>query len=121
MTELLSKLELKKIDRFLQRANQVVSKVDVFCSAILLQAWRRMYYVFNKREVYASLRKRKGNCLRCGRCCHASFKCQHLAYDENGLSLCKVYDKKPLMCSLYPYNESDFFDHIKSTCGYKYH
>lgn len=120
MIELINKFEVKKINRFLQKINQMALKVDIFCSALLLQTWRRMYYVFNKREVYSSLEKRKGSCMRCGRCCHASFKCQHLTYDENGLSLCKIYDRKPRMCSLYPYNENDFFYHIRSTCGYKY-
>ncbi len=120
MTELISKIELKKIHQIAQRTQQIAHKTDIFCSAILLQAWRRVYYIFNKREIYASLKKRQGSCLRCGRCCHASFKCQHLEYDENGLSLCKVYDRKPLMCSLYPYNANDYFFHLKPTCGYKY-
>lgn len=120
MTELISKLEIKKINYLVQKMQQGAQKIDIFCSAILLQAWRRMNYVFNKREIHSSLKRRQGNCLRCGRCCHASFKCQHLEYDENGLSLCKVYDRKPLMCSLYPYNEKDYFSHLKPTCGYKY-
>lgn len=120
MTEFINKLEIKKISRVVQKVQQIASKTDIFCSALLFQVWRRFYYVFNKREIYHSLEKRKGNCLRCGRCCHASFKCQYLEYDENGLSLCKVYDRKPHMCSLYPYNSEDYFDHIKSTCGYKY-
>lgn len=120
MTELISKLEIKKLNQFVQKVQQIVQKIDIFCSAILLQTRRRFYYFFNKREIYTSLKKRQGNCLRCGRCCHASFKCQYLEYDENGLSLCKVYDRKPLMCSLYPYNENDYFYHLKSSCGYRY-
>jgi hypothetical protein len=119
MTEFINKLEIKKI-RILQKVQQVTQRIDIFCSALLLQAWRRTYYVFNKREIYDSIKSRKGDCLRCGRCCHASLKCQHLTYDKNGLSLCKVYDQKPTMCSLYPYNESDYFYHLKPTCGYKY-
>ncbi len=120
MTELISKLEIKKVNQFVQKMHQMSQKIDIFCSAILLQTWRRVYYVFNKREIYTSLEKRQGNCLRCGRCCHASFKCQHLDYDEKGLSLCKVYDQKPLMCSLYPYSDEDYFYHLKPTCGYTY-
>ncbi len=120
MTEFISKLEIKKIHRIAQKIFQITQKVDIFCSALLLQAWRRVNYAFNKREIYVSLEKRKGNCLRCGRCCHASLRCQYLEYDENGLSLCKVYDRKPIMCSLYPYNENDYFCHLKSTCGYNY-
>lgn len=120
MTEFINKLEIKKINQIVQKMQQIAQKIDIFCSAILLQTWRRVYYVFNKREIYTSLKRRQGNCLRCGRCCHASFKCQYLEYDENGLSLCKVYDRKPLMCSLYPYNENDYFFHLKTTCGYKY-
>lgn len=120
MTELTSKLEIKKINRIIQRVHFITQKVDIFCSSLLFQTWRRFYYVFNKREVYNSLERRKGDCLRCGRCCHTSFRCQHLDYDKNGLSLCKVYDKKPLMCSLYPYNEKDYFYHLKPSCGYNY-
>lgn len=119
MTELISKLETKKI-YFVQKMNQIIQKTDIFCSALLFQSWRRVSYIFNKKEIQHSIRERKGNCLRCGRCCHASLKCQHLDYDVNGLSLCKVYDQKPLMCSLYPYNEDDFFFHLKDTCGYSY-
>ena len=120
MTEFISKLEIKKIHRILQKIIQISTKVDIFCSALLLQAWRRVYYVFNKREVYTTLKERKGNCLRCGRCCQASLKCQHLEYDENGHSLCKVYDRKPHMRTLYPYNKDDYFYHLKPTCGYRY-
>ena len=120
MTEFISKLEIKKINRIVQKIHQITQKIDIFCSALLFQAWRRIYYVFNKREIYNSLKKRGGDCLRCGRCCQASFKCQYLEYDENGLSLCKVYDRKPGMCSLYPYNENDFFFHLRDTCGYSY-
>jgi len=120
MTEFINKLEIKKIHKIVQKIQQVTQRIDIFCSALLFQAWRRTSYVFNKREIYTSVKSRKGDCLRCGRCCHASLKCQHLGYDENGLSLCNVYDQKPLMCSLYPYNENDYFYHLKSTCGYKY-
>lgn len=120
MTELISKLERKKLNSITQKIIQLTQKIDIFCSALLFQSWRRICYFFNKQEIYHSIKERKGNCLRCGRCCHASLKCQHLDYDENGLSLCKVYEKKPHMCSLYPYNKNDFFFHLRDTCGYRY-
>ena len=119
MTEFINKLEIKKI-RILQKVQQVTQRIDIFCSALLLQAWRRTYYVFNKPAIYHSIKSRKGDCLRGGRCCHASLKCQHLTYYKNILSLSKLYSQKPILCSLYPYNESDYFYHLKPTCGYKY-
>lgn len=120
MNEFTSKLETKKWNQVVQKMHQLAQRIDIFCSALLFQAKRRSNYIFNKQAVHHSLKKRTGNCLRCGRCCHASIKCQHLEYDENGLSLCKVYDQKPLMCSLYPYSGDDYFDHLRNTCGYKY-
>lgn len=120
MTELISKLETKKWNQVAQKMHQLAHRIDIFCSAILFQGKRRINYFFNKKAVHHSITKRSGNCLRCGRCCHASIKCQHLEYDEKGLSLCKVYDQKPRLCSLYPYNETDYFDHLRDTCGYKY-
>ncbi len=113
MTELISRLEIKKV-------HQIIQRVDIFCSALLLQAWRRIYYIFNKQEVRVSIKERAGNCLRCGRCCQASIRCKNLCYDEKGLSMCKVYDQRPHLCSLYPYNKNDFFFHIRETCGYHY-
>jgi len=59
MTEFINKLEIKKI-RILQKVQQVTQRIDIFCSALLLQAWRRTYYVFNKREIYDSIKSRKG-------------------------------------------------------------
>lgn len=120
MAEFIKDLELKKINDIVNKVNKIFQKVDVFCSALLLQAWRRIYFVSNKKEVYTSIEKRNGDCMRCGRCCQASLKCKHLAYDENGLSICKIHDRKPHMCKIYPYNRDDFFYHLKHTCGYKY-
>lgn len=77
MTELISRLEIKKV-------HQIIQRVDIFCSALLLQAWRRIYYIFNKQEVRVSIKERAGNCLRCGRCCQASIRCKIYATMKKG-------------------------------------
>ncbi|OOP54821.1 MAG: hypothetical protein AYP45_18325 [Candidatus Brocadia carolinensis] len=60
MTELINKLEIKKIYYFTQKMQQATQKIDIFCSAIMLQAWRRMNYVFNKKEIHSTLKKTAG-------------------------------------------------------------
>ena len=68
---------------------------------------------------------RTGGCTRCGACCQLGRVCPHLEFDENGLSLCKIYDKKrDATCRLFPTTESDLADRdlIKpgTTCGYRF-
>ena len=59
MTEFINKLEIKKIHKIVQKIQQVTQRIDIFCSALLFQAWRRTSYVFNKREIYTSVKKSK--------------------------------------------------------------
>ncbi|MEE9259826.1 MAG: hypothetical protein V3U40_01760 [Candidatus Scalindua sediminis] len=97
-----------------------MQNVNIFISSFKHQIWRRYYYFFNKEEVAESIKKRKGECKMCGLCCQASIRCTKLLYDENGLAMCKIHDHKPDMCKIYPYNERDFFPHLKDKCGFSY-
>ncbi|HDY66362.1 MAG: YkgJ family cysteine cluster protein [Candidatus Scalindua sediminis] len=97
-----------------------MQNVNIFISSFKHQIWRRYYYFFNKEEVAESIKKRKGECKRCGLCCQASIRCPKLFYDDNDLAMCKIHDHKPDMCKIYPYNGRDFFPHLKDKCGFSY-
>ena len=97
-----------------------MQKLDIFFPSLKHQIWRWTYYFFNKEEVTLSVEKRKGECKRCGGCCHTSFRCSSLSFDENGHAMCKEHDRRPHMCKLYPFSERDHFSHLKDKCGLWY-
>jgi len=56
---------------------------------------------------------RVGSCKRCGACCQLPKKCPFLAYDENGLAICKVYPLRSLSCRKYPRSSEE---HLTTDC-----
>jgi Fe-S-cluster containining protein len=61
---------------------------------------------------------RIGSCRRCGACCKLPKKCPFLAFDKDGLALCKVYRLRSLSCRKYP-RTSD--EHLTcSSCGFSF-
>ena len=72
---------------------------------------------FNKNYLKQKLKKRKGKCLKCGKCCEG---CMFL---NKKTHLCKIYSHRPrLMC--YKEFPLDKFDqkiwHVEKVCGYKF-
>ena len=112
---------LKK-DFFNITINDYIKKnsTSIFFSSLFHQTWRRVNYILSKKKVLQSVKTRKGNCKRCGRCCWTSMRCNNLDYDINGMSICKAHEKKPGMCRLYPYSQKDFFPHIRNECGFRF-
>ncbi len=106
--------------RILVERELVLQRIDIFFMSLKHQIWRRLYYFFSTEEVDQSVKKRKGDCKRCGGCCRTSIRCQNLLYDGNDLAMCKIHDHRPDMCKLYPYNGRDFFPHLKDKCGFWY-
>ena len=94
--------------------------IGIFFSSLSHQIWRRYYHFFNKEKVSVSVQERKGDCKRCGQCCQASIRCPKLFYDEKNLAMCLIHDRRPGMCSLYPFNSKEFFLHTKNGCGFFY-
>lgn len=88
-------------------------KTDAFRN----QLRRRMIYHFDKRRITEGLRLRRGQCNSCGKCCEAVLPCPFV-FKKDGKSLCRIHQHKPVMCELYPFEESDFFKHLKDSCGY---
>lgn len=74
-----------------------------------------------KRTVTAFLpvdKNRRGKCIRCGACCKLPNRCPFLAYDDQGLAVCKIYPVRPLNCRKYPRTKSE---HITAdTCGHSF-
>lgn len=88
-----------------------------FFSAVLTQIRRRYYYIFRKKKLFESLKKRKGYCSGCGQCCCTYFKCPFLKKSGERVS-CQIHNRKPTACRIYPFDEKDFFPHLKETCTY---
>jgi len=63
-------------------------------------------------------KNRKGNCIRCGACCKLPNRCPFLDFDEQGLSVCKIYHFRPLSCRKYPRTKSESL--TADTCGYSF-
>lgn len=68
---------------------------------------------------------RQGQCKRCGTCCQLGWVCKALDYDENGLALCKRYDRYRMpSCRLFPTTESDLRDvravRPEAVCGFRF-
>ena len=104
-----------------------------------MNALRQTYKIKKENKDY----KRKGKCLRCGRCCNfrylfndlpfaikfifflsnpkslylliAGKDCPHLIR-MGGYSMCKIYKNRPWFCKAYPETPSDL---IKD-CGFRF-
>lgn len=48
------------------------------------------------------LKRRKGECIRCGACCKLLFKCPMLVTHKNGSTSCRIHDRKPENCRIFP-------------------
>jgi hypothetical protein len=72
-------------------------------------------FILPKGYVEKQLKKRKGKCLRCGKCCKG-LKCPVVKWDTKKKQwVCEVYGKwfwNHVNCSTYPYNqkEVDLYD-----------
>lgn len=82
---------------------------------------RRLVAKFRRQHVNGQLKKRKGECVRCGTCCRLLFKCPFLQKNDAQTN-CRVHANKPSNCQLFPLCEKDLRDrdshnpHAK--CGY---
>lgn len=91
--------------------------------------FRRFYLnLFRPGYVRQSIATRKGECARCGACCHLTAKngCPSLGFEEAGLSLCKIHGSFRMPnCVIFPVDARDIADRdlvapdtVK--CGYRF-
>jgi hypothetical protein len=57
---------------------------------------------FRKKHVARKLERRRGECIRCGTCCRLLFKCPYLQTHEDGGTSCRVHQKRPRNCRIFP-------------------
>jgi hypothetical protein len=88
---------------------------------------RRFFlYVFNPKYVKRSIAARKGECKRCGACCHlVANKCGWLKL-HGGTSSCRVYNFRVTPnCWIFPIDARDIADRnlvapVNVPCGYSF-
>lgn len=80
--------------------------------------------VFRKESVAASLKRRRGECIRCGACCRLLLRCPLLGKRRDGSHFCRIYKRRPAMCSLFPLDEKCLADRDLASpgvaCGYRF-
>lgn len=76
---------------------------------------RRFLYYFRTDYVNTQLARRRGACLKDGRCCKITMPwCPYL---ENGK--CAIYERQPLFCKIFPIDEKDKeLSDVKERCSY---
>lgn len=79
---------------------------------------KRFFICHFKREVLtSSLKRRRGECLQCGRCCKLVYKCPFLIVGQSTMK-CLIYNiGRPEQCRVFPLNTSDLAD-VNFRCGY---
>jgi Putative zinc- or iron-chelating domain len=100
------RLRSRKIEDAKFRARQAQGKLRRFVRAN-----------FKKQEIVASLALRRGECNRCGACCELVFKCPFLKRQDDGTSLCGIYENRPNQCRLFPTEQRDIQE-LRGTCSY---
>lgn len=79
---------------------------------------------FKKNYVLEQQKKRIGECRRCGVCCKLLVKCVMLTQDDAGNYLCKIHNRKPSNCNIFPVDEKDIVDRDTILpdvpCGYSF-
>jgi hypothetical protein len=83
---------------------------------------RRIYLSnLQSQKIKRLLKRRRGECLRCGACCKLMFRCPAFK-KENGIAKCKIYKYRSRVCQLFPLDKRDLADRdlIEPTkkCGF---
>ena len=79
---------------------------------------------FRKKYVEEQQNKRQGECKRCGVCCKLLVNCIMLTQDKEGIYSCKIHNRKPSNCNVFPIDEKDLKDRDTILpdvpCGYTF-
>ncbi len=84
----------------------------------LLVSKLRKDYVAKQEEL------RQGECIRCGTCCKLLFNCPYLVELSGGSYSCKIHQKRPLNCRIFPIDHHDIKDRDSKCpdipCGFSF-
>ena len=103
---LAQRLRLRKVSDAKLKARQAQGKIRRFVNTN-----------FRKQETIASLALRRGECNRCGACCELVFRCPFLKKNDDGTSLCGIYENRPNSCRLCPIERRDIAE-VRGSCSY---
>jgi hypothetical protein len=79
---------------------------------------KRFFICHFKKEVVAyNLKRRRGECLQCGRCCKLVYRCPLLVGEKNTMKCLIYHTGRPQQCRVFPLNTSDLAD-VDFRCGY---
>lgn len=104
--KLAERLRSRTVEDARLRARQAQGKLRRFVSAN-----------FRKQEAIEALALRRGECNRCGACCELLFKCPFLKKQDDGTSLCGIYEDRPNQCRFFPITKRDIED-VRGTCSF---
>jgi Fe-S-cluster containining protein len=76
------------------------------------------YWHFDRKKIEDALKRRRGNCKNCGKCCIHLIRCPLLTNDNQ----CKIHDKwyRPILCKITPLDITPFGPARSKTrdCGF---
>ena len=95
---------------------------------LLLRGVTRRFFLnlFRPGYVRESVKRRQGDCVRCGVCCHlVANKCARLRFHPDGHSTCRFYELYRLPnCRTFPIDPRDLADRNlvapDTPCGYSW-
>ena len=74
---------------------------------------------FRKSYVAEQATLLMGECNRCGNCCEILFKCPFLVKQDDGFSVCSIYENRPLQCNAFPIDEKCLAD-VEFECTFSF-
>ncbi len=75
---------------------------------------------FHKGYVEAQLKKRRGDCLQCGKCCRFLYRCPFLIGSDENMR-CLIYNFcRPSQCIAFPIDVKDL-EEVNFKCGYYFY
>ena len=86
----------------------------------------RRFYLghFRKALVARRIEARRGECARCGACCQLLHRCLWAIECEDGLAGCRIYEKRPINCRVFPLDRRDLAERDlvmpERPCGYSF-
>ena len=111
--------------------NMLLAGTGSGLGAKLQLAWGkiRRFYLGHVRPGYiaSKINQRHGDCLRCGTCCMLLYSCPELEELEDGSTRCRIHEKRPTNCRIFPVDQADLKDRDlvsrdreKHLCGFSF-
>lgn len=95
---------------------KTIARQNINFFKIQMRNFRALYYfAFRTNYVIESLKARKGFCKQCGCCGEEDFICKNFNSQNKK---CPLWNRLPLICKIYPFDEKDKSTFSKANCGF---